>query len=99
MTYDSVSFDGNVQAFNDASGPSNFALRWYPPGLQVVNFQIGGDNSSQGTTAYLDSFSVTGSAEPVSSGWRFRFAEVDAGVHYSACYLSAEAHSPLPSAS
>ena len=67
VTYDSVSFDGNVQAFNDASGPSNFPLRWYPPGLQVVNFQIGGDNSSHGTTAYLDSFSVTGSAEPVSS--------------------------------
>lgn len=67
VTYDSVTFDGSVQAFNDASGPSNFALRWYPPGLQVVNFQIGGDDSSQGTTAYLDSFSVTGSAEPVFS--------------------------------
>jgi hypothetical protein len=67
VTYDSVSLDGNVEAFNDASGPSNFALRWYPPGLQVVNFQIGGDDSSHDTTAYLDSFSVTGSAEPGSS--------------------------------
>jgi hypothetical protein len=67
VTYDSVSLDGNVQAFNDASGPSNFALRWYPPGLQVVNFQIGGDDSSHDTTAYLDSFSVTGGAGPGSS--------------------------------
>ena len=66
VTYDSVSFDGNVQAFNDASGLSNFALRWYPPGLQVVNSQIGGDNSSHGTTAYLDLFSVTGSTVPNS---------------------------------
>ncbi len=67
VTYDSVSFDGNVQAFHDASGPSNFALRWYPPGLQVVNFQIDGDNSNHGTTAYLDSFSITGDSVPVSS--------------------------------
>lgn len=67
VTYDSVSLDGNVQAFVDASGESNFALRWYPPGLQVVNFQIGGDKSSSGTTAYLDSFTVTGSSSPVSS--------------------------------
>jgi len=67
VTYDSVSLDENVQAFVDASGESNFALRWYPPGLQVVNFQIGGDKSSSGTTAYLDSFTVTSSSSPVSS--------------------------------
>ena len=76
VTYDSVSFDGNAQAFDDASGPSNFALRWYPPGQQVVNFQIDGDNSSHGTTAYLDLFSVTGSAEPGSSGWRVQLIEI-----------------------
>ncbi len=61
VTYDSVSFDGSVQAFNNASGASNFALHWSPPGLQVVNFQIGGDNSANGTIAYLDSVTVTGS--------------------------------------
>ena len=67
VTYDSVSFDGTVQAFNDASGPSNFALRWYPPGLQVANFQIDGDNSAHGATAYFDSFSVTGDSGSGSS--------------------------------
>ena len=61
VTYDSVSLDDNVQAFVDASGPSKFALHWYPPGLQVVNVQIGGDKSANRTTAYLDSVSVTGS--------------------------------------
>jgi hypothetical protein len=59
VTYDSVSMDGDVQNFNDASGPSNFALRWYPPGLLKVNFQIDGDKSSSATTAYLDQLTVT----------------------------------------
>ncbi len=68
VTYDTVSFDGNVQTFIDASGFSNFALRWYPPGLQVVNFQINGDNSANSTTVYLDSFTTKGSvSSPASS--------------------------------
>ena len=67
VTYDSVSLDGDAQTFVDASGESNFALRWYPPGLQVVNFQIGGDKSANSTTAYLDSFTITASTSPASS--------------------------------
>ena len=62
VTYDTVSLDGDVQDFADASGASNFDLRWKPSGLLKVNFQIDGDNSSHGTTAYLDSFTVTGSS-------------------------------------
>jgi hypothetical protein len=61
VTYDSVSLDDDLQAFHNASGQSNFALRWYPPGLQVVNFQMDGGSSGGDTTAYLKSVIVTGS--------------------------------------
>lgn len=61
VTHDSVSFDGNVQQFHDAIGASNYSAGWVPPGAQVVNFQIGGDNSANGATAYLDSLTVVGS--------------------------------------
>lgn len=59
--YDSVTFDGSTVPFVGAFGTSAFSLGWTPHGTLLVNFQIDGDNTANGTTAYLDQFSVTGS--------------------------------------
>ncbi len=59
VTYDSVTFDTKVYKFTGASGPSVFGLGW-GIGRQVVNFQIGGNKTSGGTTAFLKNLTVTG---------------------------------------
>ena len=59
VTYDSVSFDTKVSKFVGASGPSVFGLGW-EIGRQVVNFQIGGNKTFSGATAYLSHLTVTG---------------------------------------
>ncbi len=59
VTYDSVTFDTKVSEFVGASGPSVFGLGW-GIGRQVVNFQIGGNKTSGGTTAFLKNLTVTG---------------------------------------
>jgi hypothetical protein len=58
VTYDSVNFDTKVTKFIGASGPSDYGLGW-GIGRLIVNFQIGGNKQSSGTTAYLKSLTVT----------------------------------------
>jgi hypothetical protein len=58
-TYDSVNFDTKVSKFVGAAGPSDYGLGW-GIGRLIVNFQIGGNKTSSGTTAYLKSLTVTG---------------------------------------
>ena len=59
VTYDSVTFDTKVYKFSGASGPSVFGLGW-GKGRQVVNFQVGGNKTGGGTTAFLKNLTVTG---------------------------------------
>jgi hypothetical protein len=59
VTYDSVTFDGVTSNFAGASGNSEFTIGFSPVGLLLLNFQIDGDNTSNGTTTYLDNFSLT----------------------------------------
>ena len=59
VTYDSVNFDTTLSKFIGASGPSDYALGW-GIGRLSVNFQIGGNKTFSGTTAYLKFLTVTG---------------------------------------
>jgi len=63
-THDTVSFDGHLQNFGSASGPSNFSLGDSPNGIQFSNFQLNGDSTSNSTIAYLDSMTITSSTPP-----------------------------------
>ena len=59
VAYDWVNFDTKVANFVGAYGPSNFRLGW-EIGRQVANFQIDGNGTFSGTSAFLHSFTVTG---------------------------------------
>ncbi|MGC2184711.1 MAG: hypothetical protein WA637_15650 [Terriglobales bacterium] len=59
VTYDSVTFDTKESTFVGASGPSVFGLGW-EIGRLIVNFQIGGNKTSSGATAYLKNLALTG---------------------------------------
>jgi hypothetical protein len=59
VTYDSVNLDTRVSKFVGAGGPSAFYLGWQI-GQQVANFQIDGNGTFSGTTAFMDAFTVTG---------------------------------------
>jgi hypothetical protein len=59
VTYDSVTFDGTTTAFINASGSSHPSLGWSPIGLNLLNFQMNGDNTSNTITAYLDQTSIS----------------------------------------
>jgi hypothetical protein len=59
VAYDSVNFDTKLMNFVGAWGPSSFGLGW-EIGRQVANFQVDGDGTFAGTTAFLNSFTITG---------------------------------------
>lgn len=57
VTYDWVSFDGNLQRFRNAHGPSSQTLGWRP-GILLVNFQLDGAQSRGTMDAFVHDLNI-----------------------------------------